>query len=96
MMQGASHTSHVITDQLTRALGEAVVRLWSNLAQDVQERVFKEAVACQGESIRSQLAAFLHDVHSRASDPLGDPREMKEPDSLGGDAWVGRGNGATA
>ena len=50
-MQGASHTSHVITDQLTRALGEAVVRLWSNLAQDVQERVFKEAVACQGESI---------------------------------------------
>ena len=84
MMQGASHTSHVITDQLTRALGEAVVRLWSNLAQDVQERVFQEAVACQGESIRSQLAAFLHDVHSRASDPLGDPREMKEPDSLGG------------
>ena len=51
MMQGASHTSHVITDQLTRALGEAVVRLWSNLAQDVQERVFQEAVACQGESI---------------------------------------------
>jgi len=50
-MQGASHTSHVITDQLTRALGEAVVRLWSNLAQDVQERVFQEAVACQGESI---------------------------------------------
>jgi hypothetical protein len=27
---------------------------------------------------------FLHDKHARTADPLGDPREMKEPDSLGG------------
>ena len=33
---------------------------------------------------RSQLAVFLHDKHTRTSDPLGNPREMKEPDSLGG------------
>jgi hypothetical protein len=77
-------TSTIITDQLTRALGEAVIRIWSNLPQDVQDHLFKEAVASQGESIRSQLTVFLHDKHARTADPLGDPREMKEPDSLGG------------
>jgi hypothetical protein len=77
-------TSTVIKDQLTRALGEAVIRIWSDLPQEVQDHLFKEAVASQGESIRSQLAVFLHNKHSRTSDSLGDPREMKEPDSLGG------------
>jgi hypothetical protein len=77
-------TSNVITDQLTRALGEAVIRIWSDLPQEVQDHLFKEAVASQGESIRSQLAVFLHNKHSRTSDSLGDPREMTEPDSLGG------------
>jgi hypothetical protein len=76
--------SAAITEQLTRALGEAVIRIWSDLPQDVQDRLFKEAVATQGESIRSQLAVFLHDQHERTLDPLGDLREMKEPDSLGG------------
>ena len=77
-------TSSVITDQLTRALGEAVIRIWSNLPQEVQNHIFQEAVASQGEAIRSQLAVFLHDKHSRTSDPLGNPREMTEPDSHGG------------
>ena len=36
--------SVAITDQLTRALGEAVIRLWGNLPQDVQDRLLKEAV----------------------------------------------------
>ena len=76
--------SAAITEQLTRALGEAVIRIWSDLPQDVQDRLFKEVVASRGESIRSQLAVFLHDNHERTSDPLGDPRETKEPDSLGG------------
>jgi hypothetical protein len=77
-------TSTTITDQLTRAPGGAVIRIWSNLPQDIQDLLFKEAVASQGESIRSQLAVFLHDKHSRTADPSGNPREMKEPDSLGG------------
>jgi hypothetical protein len=77
-------TSSVSVDQLTRALGEAVIRIWSNLPQDAQNHLFQEAVASQGESIRSQLAVFLHDKHARTSDPLGNPRDMKEPDSLGG------------
>ena len=77
-------SSSLITDQLTRALGQAVIRIWSNLPQDVQDHLFKEAVASQGESINiSQLAVFLHDRHSRTADPLGNPREIKEPDSLG-------------
>jgi len=71
-------------DQLTKALGEAVVRIWSNLPQGVQHHLFEEAIMSNGESIRSQLAVFLHDKHRRTSDPLGKPREMIEPDSLGG------------
>jgi hypothetical protein len=74
----------VTVEQLTRALGEAVVRTWSTLPQEVQDHLFKQAVASQGEAIRSQLAVFLHDRHPRTSDPLGNPREMNEPDSLGG------------
>jgi NAD(P)-dependent dehydrogenase (short-subunit alcohol dehydrogenase family) len=62
---------------------EAVIRIWSNLSQDVQNHLFQEAVTSQGESIRSQLAVFLHE-HPRTLGPLGKPREMTEPDSLGG------------
>src|SRR6266568_8394330 len=83
-MPPTNPTSSVVTEQLTRALGEAVVRIWSNLPQEVQNHLFQEAVTSQGESIRSQLAVFLHDKHSRTADPLGKPREMPEPDSLGG------------
>jgi hypothetical protein len=77
-------TSSVTADQLTRALGEAVIRIWSNLPQDVQNHLFQEAITSQGESIRSHLAVFLHDKHARTADPLGNPRQMTEPDSLGG------------
>jgi hypothetical protein len=71
-------------DQLIRALGEAVVRIWSNLPQDVQHHLFEEVITLKGETIRPQLAVYLHDKHRRTSDPLGKPREMIEPDSLGG------------
>ena len=73
-----------MADQLMSALGEAVVRIWSNLPQDVQHLLFEEAITCKGETIRPQLAVYLHDKHRRTSDPLGKPREMIEPDSLGG------------
>ena len=83
-MQPINAASSVITEHLTRALGEAVIRIWSNLPQEVQNHLFQEAVTSQGESIRSQLAVFLHDKHSRTAGPLGDPRQATEPDSLGG------------
>ena len=54
------------------------------LPKDVQDHLFKDAVASRGESIRSQLAVFLHDMHARTADPPADPAEMKERDSLGG------------
>jgi hypothetical protein len=77
-------TSIAITEQLTRALGEAVIRIWSTLPQDVQVQLFEKAIASQGKFIRSQLAVFLHDKHSRTADLLGDPRQATEPDSHGG------------
>jgi hypothetical protein len=83
-MPPTNPTSSAITEQLTRALGEAAIRIWSNLPQGVQIQLFEEAVASQGEAIRSQLAVFLHDKHSRTADLLGKPRDMPEPDSLGG------------
>jgi hypothetical protein len=82
-MPSTDPTPSVTADQLTRALGAAVIRIWSNLPQDVQLHLFQEAVTSHGESIRAQLAVFLHDKHPRTSDPLGNPREMTEPDSLG-------------
>jgi hypothetical protein len=72
----------VTANQLTRVLGEAVIRLWSNLPQAMQNRLFQEAVTSHGESIRLPLAVFLHDKHPRTL--LGNPREMMEPDGLGG------------
>jgi hypothetical protein len=71
-------------NQLARALGEAVLAIWGKLPHDIQHRVFEQAVLSQGESIRQQLAVLLHGKHPRTSDPLGKPREMMEPDSLGG------------
>jgi hypothetical protein len=83
-------TSTLAADHLMRALGEAVVRIWSNFPHDVQNLLFQEAVRTQGESIRSQLAIFLHGKHSRTSDPLGNPREMKDRIALGVSAAMRR------
>jgi len=78
-MEG-SELSH---ERLSQALGEAVIRLWSRLPQDVQHDLFEQALASQGEALRSQLAVFLHGKHTRTSDSI-KARAMPEPDSLGG------------
>src|SRR5260370_7671014 len=75
-------TSNVITEQLTRALGEAVVRVWSNLPQGVQNHLFQEAVMSQGESIRSLLAVLLRDNHSPTADPFDTPPHFPNPSTL--------------
>ena len=72
------------SQQFTSALGEAVVRVWSRLPQDVQHQLFEQVVTSRGESIRSRLAIFLHQRHPRTWDPQGKPRDTIEPDSLGG------------
>jgi hypothetical protein len=70
-------------EKLSRALGEAVIRIWSNLPQDVQHALFEQVATSQGESVRHQLAIFLHDKHSRTTDSM-KARAILEPDSLGG------------
>jgi hypothetical protein len=60
----------VTANQRTQALDEAVIRIWSNLPQHLQNRLFQEAVTCHGESIRLPLAVFLHDTHPRTSGSL--------------------------
>jgi hypothetical protein len=40
-------------------------------------------VTSQGESMRQQLAVFLHHEHPRTTDAI-KARAMPEPDSLGG------------
>jgi hypothetical protein len=69
--------------QLSRALGEAVVRIWGGLPPDIQQHLFEEAVTAQGESLRPQLALFLHEHHPRTCATV-KARAMLEPDSLGG------------
>lgn len=69
-------------EQLTCALGKAVVEIWSYLPPDVQHNLFEEAVTPLGEGMRQPLALFLHDRHVRTADLRA--RNMLEPDSLGG------------
>jgi hypothetical protein len=70
-------------DLIFRALGEAVVRSWSKLPKAMQHDLFEQAVMSQGESVRQQLAVFLHERHTRTTDTL-KARAILEADSLGG------------
>jgi hypothetical protein len=59
-------------DRLSRILGRAVIAAWSDLPQQVQHDLFERAVALghQGErdeSLREELAQFLHDHHKRTA-----------------------------
>jgi hypothetical protein len=51
-------------------LGQAVTHVWAELPQDVQKQIFEHAVVTghrgeRDESLREQLAQFLHDHHKR-------------------------------
>ena len=50
--------AHETSEQLSRALGDAVVRIWGRLPPDLQNRLFKEAVTSQDEKLRPRLAVF--------------------------------------
>jgi hypothetical protein len=52
------------------ALGAAAADLWSELPHDLQHTLFERAVVLghkgeRDESLREQLAKFLHDRHAR-------------------------------
>ena len=51
-------------------LGQAAIHLWADLPRDMQEKLFEHAVVIghrgeRDESLREQLAKFLHDRHKR-------------------------------
>jgi hypothetical protein len=52
------------------ALGNAVTHVWAELPMPIQEKLFEHAVVAghrseRDESLREQLAKFLHDRHAR-------------------------------
>jgi hypothetical protein len=54
-------------------LGAAAAELWSHLPQDLQQTLFERAVVLghkgeRDESLREQLAKFLHDHHTRTAE----------------------------
>jgi hypothetical protein len=71
------------TEKLFLILGQAVSKIWSNLPQEVQHRLFDEAISSQDDAMRQRLAVFLHNKHSRTTDGI-KARAIPEPDSLGG------------
>ena len=51
-----------------RVLGRAVVKLWGDLPRDIQQTIFEETVIGghlteRDESLREQLAEYLHTAH---------------------------------
>ena len=58
-----------ITSEFERLLGQAALKLWSDLPRDVQELLFEAAVPIN-PTIRNSLAIFLHDRHPRTAHPV--------------------------
>jgi len=59
-------------DRFALALGQAALELWPGLPQDIQQMIFERAVVAghhdeRDESLREQLAVFLHDRHPRTT-----------------------------
>ena len=64
--------------RFAQVLGTAVIHVWGELSQETQEKLFEHAVVAghrteRDESLREQLAKFLHDRHERtqATNPHG-------------------------
>jgi hypothetical protein len=49
-------------------IGLSALSLWPDLPRDIQERLFEKAVAGD-ETLRNQLAVYLHDHHPRTVHP---------------------------
>ena len=68
-----SPSDRVVNDVAARylhVLGTAAADLWSELPQELQHMLFERAVVLghqseQDESLREQLAKFLHEHHAR-------------------------------
>jgi hypothetical protein len=71
------------SEQVYRALGEAVAKHWSRLPHDLQRVLFKQATSSESEQMRPSLAVILHDQHPRTCAGIRS-QAILEPDSLGG------------
>ena len=71
------------SEQLNRALGDAVLKLWGELPTGLQNRLFREATTAQDVKFRPQLAILLLDKHPRTT-AAKRVQAIIEPDSLGG------------
>ena len=61
------------TERFAVALGRVVIGTWGDLPQEIQQLLFERAVVVghhteRDESLREQMAAFLHDKHPRTAD----------------------------
>jgi hypothetical protein len=61
---------NVNRERFANALGNAVLACWGQLSQKTQHMLFETAVMCghhdeRDESLRSQLAEYLHDHHPK-------------------------------
>lgn len=59
-------------ERFARVLGQAVIARWSALPQELQQALFEEAVVRghhgeRDESLREELARFLHEHHARTA-----------------------------
>jgi hypothetical protein len=60
------------TERFAIALGRAVIGIWGELPRDIQEKLFERSVIAgrhteRNESLREELAQFLHDKHPRTA-----------------------------
>jgi hypothetical protein len=65
-----SSNTHENAARYFLALGAAAAELWSDLPAELQQTLFERAVLLghqseRDESLREQLAKFLHDHHER-------------------------------
>jgi hypothetical protein len=72
-------TEETYDPRIVQALGTAAIRLWSDLPREIQEQLFESAVALghyseRDESLREQMAKFLHDHHKRTLHNDGDSK----------------------
>ena len=52
----------ITTDQISRALGDAVVRMWAGLPHDLQSRLFDEVLS-ENQDMKPDLALLLHEQY---------------------------------
>lgn len=57
-----------VDERCEALIGRSALALWSRFPRDVQEMLFEAAVS-GNESLRHDLAVFLHDRHPRTAHP---------------------------